>query len=180
MKEPIVWGERPSDSELSRAERLVCSGHPVGALVRGALSSPWQQEVIGKLSEAAERGTIVALCVEDPIDAAAFPMADVVIAAYGTGPLGLHVAARALAGRIRWNGRLPIDMGKCLRTRIQTGPAVQDLTWYTTEDPLPGARHLERMSTGSLVAHMTRLDAEVNPTSALGHGFLSDSREGAN
>lgn len=145
----------PSERIRQQLVRLLAAGHTLLVLAGDSLNQPWQTETLRRLAAVEGRGALVVLA-EEPAAAAAFPEADVICTWYGLRWGGIKAVWRALTGEIPWRGRLPVDIG-----RIVASSGRRDLTWYTTEDPHPGVRHLEQQEVETLLGWMSSLDEGV-------------------
>lgn len=105
---PVLIHTHPTDHDLRVAIALAEKRQPLVVGVAGLSDNPEQAKLVNALLESGAPVVLVAL--RDPYDLLAFPNALTMLATYSVPPPTLAALAEVLTGKVRPQGRLPVEL----------------------------------------------------------------------
>jgi beta-N-acetylhexosaminidase len=98
----------PTDDDLRVAMELAEKRQPLVVGVAGLSDNPEQAKLVNALL--ASGASVVLVALRDPYDLLAFPNASTMLATYGVPPPTFAALAEVLTGKVRPQGRLPVEL----------------------------------------------------------------------
>jgi len=98
----------PTDDDLRVAMELAEKRQPLVVGVAGLSDNPEQARLVNALL--ASGTSVVLVALRDPYDLLAFPNAPTMLATYGVPPPTFAALAEVLTGKVRPQGRLPVEL----------------------------------------------------------------------
>jgi beta-N-acetylhexosaminidase len=105
---PVLIHTHPTDEDLRIAMELTENRQPLVVGVAGVSDNPEQAKLVNALL--ASDAPVVLVALRDPYDLLSFPNAPTMLATYGVPPPTFAALAQVLTGKVRPQGRLPVEL----------------------------------------------------------------------